>query len=30
MSKLFKGIKKGLKEALAQVDGKITLKSKLN
>lgn len=29
MSKLFKGLKKGLEEALAHVEGKITLKSEL-
>lgn len=29
MSKLFKGLKKGLKEALAHAEGKITLKSEI-
>lgn len=29
MSKLFKGLKKGLKESLAHAEGKITLKSEI-
>lgn len=29
MSKLFKGLKKGLEEALAHSEGKITLKSEI-